>query len=277
MPRPSPITPVQVQDLIALYQAGTSRNQLAIMFNASRPFVTDCLQRHAVRVRGIKEACPGFPLKHNAFAFPETDAEAAYWIGFLMADGCVSQNSGRGPYHVIIVLSVVDIEHIRSFQKFVGSTHAIQIVPPKRNRLVNSGECSRLDLVSQQMADDLIRHGVTPKKTHTAKVSEALAFNRDFWRGVIDGDGNIRIDSSKIGYKPKPIIQLTGSLSLTTQFAAMAARTSGATAHPCKSRGSYNISISCSRAIALIYHLYSDCSVALPRKLAKAREILANT
>jgi hypothetical protein len=277
MPRPSPVTPSQVQEILALYQTGTSRNQLARMFKASRQVINCRLEQHGIHVRTLKEACPGFPLRHDAFASPETDPEAAYWAGFLMADGCISENGYHGSPHVILQLSATDIGHIRSFQQFVGSTlHTIRDIEPKTNRHnFKSGRCARIDLVSKQMVADLARHGVTPKKTHTAKVSDALAFNRDFWRGVIDGDGNIRLAEHRKGCKPQPIIQMTGSLPLTTQFAAFAIHIAGGKTRPCKSRGSYNIALYCGVAVRLITALYSDCTVALPRKLAKAQEVLS--
>lgn len=269
MPRPDPTTPELWARLVEAYKSGMSTHLCSSTFGINRRTVSRYLQRDGIRVRGLKEACPGLPLHHDAFASPETNDEAAYWTGFLMADGCISVNGHHGSPHVILVLSVVDIDHIRSFQNFVGATNSIQKVMPTTNRqLFRSGECARLDLVSRQMVDDLSRYGVTPKKTHTAKVSDQLAFNRHFWRGVIDGDGSLssRVDA--------PVLQLTGSIHLTTQFSRFSSSVSQSTSRPCKSRGSFNVCVSSSPAVRLIRHLYSDCSVALPRKLAKAREVM---
>lgn len=93
MPRPCPITPTQKDEIVARYQAGESRNRLAAEFKYDRNSVTLLLRRRGVHVRGPAEACLS-PLRHDAFADAADCDEAAYWVGMLMADGCISLNGG---------------------------------------------------------------------------------------------------------------------------------------------------------------------------------------
>lgn len=271
MPRPSPVTAEQETSLIKEYLAGTSRNLLAIRYDASRPFITDFLRRHGVAVRGLKEACPGFPLNHAAFDDAATSPEAAYWVGFLMADGCISFHAKQTP-HVILVLSITDKDHVESLKRFVGAhQHKIYFIPAVRSGYKGGKDSIRLDLVSAQLVAALATYGVVPRKSLTAKVL-ILENNRHFWRGYVDGNGSLGI-SKRGNYKPRPVLQLCGSESIISQFANFAVSVTGTTMRPHRDHTVWGAALSCSHAIKMIRHLYDDCSVALPRKLAKARQL----
>ncbi len=272
MPRPSPISKEQELELVQLYVSGISRNALALQFGTSRGFVNWSLRRHGIKARTLQEAV--LPdLNHHAFASAETNPDASYWVGFLMADGCVSHPPNRGSPHIIVALSSKDEAHIVSLHHFLGAKVSIQRTPAKMGSRFPSGEMVRLDVVSAQLASDLSRYGVVPRKTSTATVSELLASNRDFWRGVVDGDGSIHIQS-RLHYKPRPVLQLTGSHSLISQFSTFAKSSVGSVSGPTVSKGSYAHALTCGPAVRMIRLLYGDCTVALPRKLATAQEVM---
>ena len=42
----------------------------------------------------------------------EETPETYYWIGFLMADGCISFNQSRNDYHLSLAISQKDKEHL---------------------------------------------------------------------------------------------------------------------------------------------------------------------
>lgn len=276
MPRPSPISTEQQLELVALYQSGESRNSLAVRFGASRPFVTDCLRRHGILVRGLKEACPGLPLRHDAFANPAADQEAAYWAGFLMTDGCISLNGGRGSPHVILVLSSGDESHVQAFRSFLGSQHAIQRTPATTGRKVNSGELSRLDVVSDRLASDLGRCGLVPRKTKVAKVI-GLEDNQHFWRGAVDGDGYLAMMPRNKGRYLRAVLAfVSGSEVFANQFADFARSRTPCKARVYFSKGVWNVMLHSCHAVEVVRALYGDCSVALPRKLEIAQRMLTH-
>jgi DNA-binding transcriptional regulator WhiA len=112
--------------------------------------------------------------------FDEIDSfEKAYWLGFIVADGSVSD---RGM--LSIGLKQDDVEHLFKFARSVKSD-----VPIK-----DAGKgCARINVCSRHMADALGRLGVFPRKTFTVEPwNGSQELMPAYWRGLFDGDGCIR-------------------------------------------------------------------------------------
>lgn len=283
MPRPSPITPDQELELVRLYvEERVSRNELALRFNASRPFVTDCLRRNGVNPRGIREASRlhnGLPVRHDAFAEP-LSAEARYWIGFLMADGCVSFQRFASP-HIILGVSAVDRAHLEAFRRFLGAEHAIMNVPATtrvlRGREINIKEGVRLDVCSEQLAADLARYGVVPNKTRRTVAVPSMERDVDFWRGAVDGDGWVGYSVRRGKHRKEkldPRICLVGTHQLVGQWSAFIRTITDCAGTVGPDKGCWQCGATGRHAVRVIQALYSGCHVALPRKLQIAQEIL---
>ncbi len=132
-------------------------------------------------------------------------------------------------------------------------------------------------MTSAQIARDLARYGVTPRKTFTAKVA-LLETNRHFWRGAVDGDGWVGISRRSSGNRKNrddPRICLCGSHDMLEQWSAFVCGITackgsvvraGASIWQCGAQGRH--------AVRVINALYSDCHVALPRKLNSAKKII---
>ena len=75
-------------------------------------------------------------LNHEAFDIVTNDA--AYWIGFLFADGSVIKQQ-KGAPQVQLRLSEVDRGHLEKFRHFLDSTHAIGTSPPGNSADINQG------------------------------------------------------------------------------------------------------------------------------------------
>ena len=59
------------------------------------------------------------PIDHEVFAEP--NAQAWYWVGFLGADGCVSDTG-----MIYLRLAERDLDHIKAFRSFVcGERHRL--------------------------------------------------------------------------------------------------------------------------------------------------------
>lgn len=65
----------------------------------------------------------------NHGAFDVVTNDAAYWIGFLFADGSVIKQK-RGGALIQLRLSEIDRGQVEAFRRFLGSTHAISTSPP---------------------------------------------------------------------------------------------------------------------------------------------------
>jgi hypothetical protein len=193
-------------------------------------------------------------------AFSEVTAKSAYWLGFLMADGCVTQRE------VILVLHRRDESHIRAFMEFVGCSD-------RPLRSANRGEARRGLVSSVALARQLAVFGLKAGHKPVATVPPELASSPDFWRGVVDGDGTLRSRAAV------PQLSLVGYPQLIAQFGAFLGRVfaDGHVPTPyvhSQSRAVRLVSVSGRHARRAVQTLYYDGAVfALPRKRSRAVEI----
>lgn len=122
--------------------------------------------------------------------------EKAYWLGFIYADGYVSE-SRRGK-EFGIELQIGDISHLKKFNKSISGN--IKVSTRARDRSnsnfikANKTESCSLRLYREKIIDDLISWGVTPNKTYENKSIPPIPHSlvRHFIRGYFDGDGCVR-------------------------------------------------------------------------------------
>lgn len=118
--------------------------------------------------------------------FEKVDNERkAYWLGFLYADGCISEKS-KNNKRIIIQLHPDDKYILEQLLKDINSNRPIY---------VNKKGYVSIDISSAKMANDLINLGCIPRKSLVLKfpneniVSKQLI--KHFIRGYMDGDGCI--------------------------------------------------------------------------------------
>lgn len=190
--------------------------------------------------------------------------EAAYWIGFLMADGCVRQFGGKKQGILKVTLHEQDYDHLVRLQEFCQTTYPISSYLQKgTNKTVYE-----FRLTSQQVVSDLEKYGVVPNKSLTAKVL-LLEKNSHFWRGVIDGDG-------WIGQGSRRQLELVGSCELLTQFVTWC-KESGKITKDIKVRPHktiFKVSLSHAALLSILPILYQNDSVSLRRKRLNAEAIM---
>jgi len=276
MGRKRPITIEQGEEIIRLYRGRVSRNSLAQKFNVSRPFITDFLRENNVPVRGAKEAgnqhFDKFPIRESAFD-PPLGEEATYWIGFLMADGCIS---GR---HIIVQLSECDAGHLEKFKSFMGAIKHKTSLVPAQDRIAGGREIHikpavRLAITSAKVVALLATFGVVPRKSLVAQVV-GLEANRHFWRGYIDGNGWVGT-KKKTGRNDISInLSLCGSKPIITQWNAFGRTLTDSQCNVVHGKGKeWQCLFSGRHAVRVIHHLYHDCTIALTRKLIAAETVL---
>jgi hypothetical protein len=134
-----------------------------------------------------------------------TDA-ALYWAGFLMADGYVSQP--QNGQQLGCGLALVDKDHVQKLCDFVGrgkvSISGTKGKPP----------LARWGVYSQPIITDLERWGIVSGKgtLDDASPKGEARLSIDFWRGMIDGDGSIRMNGRS------PQVTLTGRRGKSEAF-----------------------------------------------------------
>lgn len=114
--------------------------------------------------------------------FNSINSNSAYWLGFLMADGCVMDDN-----RIRLYLQKSDIEHLQKFRKFVNCEHVISYSSKYPNRV-------SLEFTSIDIANILKTYNIIPRKTLTAIPPEPIVFGKyfpDYLRGLFDGDGTI--------------------------------------------------------------------------------------
>ncbi len=222
----------------------------------------------------------------NGAAFDVLTPESLYWIGFLWADGNVHQDvitesrksrATAGAPAITVGLSAVDREHLEKFRAFLGSTHAITENAPRSaapafegGPRINTGPTVYFSIRSKGLCAALELYGFTTKRLRVP-VPE-VAKSRDFWRGMVDGDGSLGV--YPIGGMNYPGVRLAGQRSLVEVFADFLKNNGLASLRPFEGIGVWTVSTTGNTATEIIHHLYANASVVLDRKRERAEMIL---
>ena len=201
-------------------------------------------------------------VNHKAFDIVTNDA--AYWIGFLFADGSVIQQQKGAPV-IQLRLSEVDRGQLEKFREFLGSTHAITASPPGNFGGYRSKASVRFALNSRELAARLLEMG-----RYKGPIAPELAASRHFWRGVVDGDGSIFI--LKTGYSGISLVGSQRLLDVFLEFLRERNLSGRMTVTPHKSI--YELSTAGHLAELIIDELYRNATTALQRKAAAAAPII---
>ena len=165
------------------YLAGKNILELSLEFDFSASKINRILEYHqADRSRSYRK----YILNEHVF---ETinDEDSAYWLGFLYADGYVSNDGNI----LEIGLSSKDKDHLEKFRLFVETDSPIK----DRDILLNGKlfPSSRVQICSKKLVSDLCALGCMNKKSlilefpTTEQVPKHLI--QHFMRGYFDGDG----------------------------------------------------------------------------------------
>ncbi len=219
-------------------------------------------------------------------AFDILTPDTLYWIGFLYADGHIE---GKVPV-LGVSISIIDKSHLEKMNQFLGGQLNIGEVKQSRNKTLkgqvnDSTNLVRLKVADKQLYSRLRDLGFTSNKTHTIIPHDLLKYSRDFWRGVVDGDGwltkscithfNKKTGGDKQYEYPK--VGLCGNEATIKAFLEFI-RLSGI---DCKSQvkkaprenGLYSMDSAGEPAIKICNLLYKDAVVYLDRKYQKYLEL----
>ena len=123
----------------------------------------------------------------NFDKFKQDSRDKYYWLGFLGADGAVVKNS------LSIELKSNDKKHLEKFNSFFENTNPIR----ERVNSLNVA-CVRTQINSYKLVDYLKKYNIYQNKSKSYLIPEDKIPNEyimDFIRGLIDGDGCIRINN----------------------------------------------------------------------------------
>jgi hypothetical protein len=262
----TPLSGSEKKKILTDYRNGVPGMKIAIQIGREFKWVYRFLEEAGVKRRNPSDAKRKWKLDQDVFEDAEHFPEAAYWVGFLMADGSIGVG-GETSGTVRLRLHEKDADQIEKFRKFLGTDKPVSYelgrgFSKPGSRLVGLG------ITSRKMVNDLSTYGVVPRKSKTAEV-KVLESNRHFWRGMVDGDGWIFVRKDGL-----PVIGLTGSLNIVKQFVSFVASTSGKTPSINPNHSIWRAAVSGKVAVALVKVLYGNCGMALTRKLSTATRII---
>ena len=247
------------KQIVRLYQKNLSVRQVARRIGISPITVSRTLKRCGVKARAF---CNQGKYSCDEHYFDEIDTEEkAYWLGFLLADGCIRTNSNM----LSVNLSSVDIGHLNKLRKCLKSN----------NRLYyqKGGTCglSCLTISSKPLTKSLAAKGIVAHKKWPYKVLPKL--RKHFWRGVVDGDGCISLTYNK--NTPQISVSLVGTretIDLFYEFCCTIVETKAQPERDYRGNQTDNFRLHGPKALKVCEVLYDGAKVFLVRKRAKYKK-----
>lgn len=205
------VLPEHVQPLIDRYQSGESARKICL----DMPFAEDpalkVLRDFDIPIKTRKENRFSMGHKINEEAFSNIyEPECAYFYGWLLTDGNLRET--KYAHNVSIELSKKDIKVLESLQNYIANGNTIRVRDRFDKRTGNTYSMCSYAFQYQLITKRLIDFGLTPRKSLSEVCPEQFLYNRDFWRGVLEGDGHL----SKLGSFTK--MQICGSETLCNQW-----------------------------------------------------------
>lgn len=268
--RKKSLTSADWERIIALYQDGTDAPEIGRQFGCHSSMVYYVLEKSGMD-RREQVACD------NPTYFDQIDTpDKAYWLGFIAADGCVTGFSAGYP-RLQIKLARKDRDHLALLHKTLKAKRPIRDTEEVSFGVARSA--STLAVYSPPLANALVTHGITPRKSATLQPWDGPAtLMPHYWRGLVDGDGSITINDTGV------YLSFVGSEAVARSFREWAHQVSGtnAAARQGKPGSSYwvvqvggvgrseRFPFRESTPLRLLAALYDDALVALARKKALA-------
>jgi len=195
-------------------------------------------------------------LNENFFQNIKTERQA-YWLGFIMADGCIFKTSTS--YRLDIGLKKEDFKHLQKFHKDIDSIRDVKIYPYK---------CYSFH-TSKKLCKDLISLGCTERKSLTLEYPNIpKILERHLIRGYFDGDGCI----SKHRKSNNIRLSFVGTKNV---LHAIQVNLQKPNVKLVKSGNAYTLGINGNKqSKRILEYLYKDSTIYLDRKYKKYKDYL---
>lgn len=205
------VLPEHVPVLIERYQGGESTEKIALDFPFGRDVILKVLRDFDVHIKTRKENrfSMGFTINESAFS-DASEPECAYFYGWLLTDGTLTKR--KYGHQVSISIKSTDYKILESLSKYVGNGCSIKYrerLDKRTGKVYNT--CS-YSFSQHFIMERLLKFGLTERKSTREYSPKSFEMNRDFWRGVLEGDGYL----SKL--KDSTRMQICGSEVLCNQW-----------------------------------------------------------
>lgn len=153
------------------------------------------LRKNMLAVDGYED-CPDvfLHIKKPIHVFDTLTPQSAYWLGYIMADGCIAVKKARNSnqndtYRLMLECKTEDREIIDKFCDYIGI---------RNNRITSGhkGASVALSLSTNVFTTSLESYGIVPNKSHIenhvpGQILKDETLLWQFFKGLIDGDGTI--------------------------------------------------------------------------------------
>ncbi len=132
-------------------------------------------------------------LKQNFFKYIK-DKKTAYWLGFLLADGCVQKRSEKS-YVFYLSLSIKDMDTMKKFCKDINFKY--KNISTRERTMKNGKKFKQCEITiaNKDFCENLINSGCIPQKTNRLQIPHSIKLDKNillaFLLGFFDGDGTI--------------------------------------------------------------------------------------
>lgn len=181
----------QENEIIDMYKSGKTCKEIYQSFShiySCEESIQKIIRRNNIsRGRYKKKVC----VNENYFETIDTEHKA-YWIGFLLADGCIIKNNHKSDT-IKFELNIKDKYIIDEFAKDIETDLIV------KDYKYGKKHNAQIQIKSNKMSSDLSKYGITYRKTLKISSIPDIPQNliRHFVRGYFDGDGCAYL------YKPK--------------------------------------------------------------------------
>lgn len=257
--------------------------EISAMFELSRTAATHARNRFGIKShaektgqRRYRESYAIKPGAKRAFSYRKSGANEryfqridtprrAYWLGLLLADGWIVTHHAE-LQGFAIALHERDRDTLAAFAEDLGCADMIK---PTRA----GSALLQVKLTSSQAAQDLVSHGIVPKKSKVARLPQlSRGLMPHLVRGYFDGDGCVYVRGNSLS------AQFTsGCLLLLEDLQAHLRFETGSICSLAPDRNSYCARLYAEGAVRLAHYMYGTMSaddVCFARKRQKFMDYL---
>lgn len=176
-------TDSEEEQIVKIYLSGKSTRAIAkaygLRFHIS---ICDALRRQGVQQRPAPERNRLYKLNPNMFDKIDNEG-AAYWYGFLYADGSISRRS------LNIALQPKDYDHLQKLKEFMQSESPISITHSTLGEKTYQGV--RISFTDRHLISKLTDLGIVAYRPYPERIKTFVPdeFLNHWLRGFFDGDG----------------------------------------------------------------------------------------
>lgn len=254
------------KEIVKLYKEGSSSIILSKKFGVHFSTVLNIVKRNNIQIRKMRDAKKIYHYDENFFENIDTE-EKAYWVGFILADGCLSI---RNNYKKDLSIGLKDKGHLQKFVSSINGNNKIRTYTWKRRQY------EAISIRCPKIIEDLLNLGMTPRKSLIAKVPPIREeLSSHFWRGVVDGDGSMGIYINRKRYNHKSFaLSLVGSNAVISEFIRYIQNNTGIILVANSSRRIFVAKTTNASAIRIIKLLYENATMFMDRKFKLAKHMI---